>query len=133
MESCLLKFKSCWKMQILLSLYIYSINKSTKEWCMFRFLATYCFSAVKYLHVVTKQNVKCKPAFKMRLCRFNYFLLKKMTQTLTLTLKISTVTRSQIHNVLHAILYKVELVYLNGNNAAEGENNIKYANSYPMN
>ena len=25
-----------------------------------------------------------------------------------------------------------ELVYLNGNNAAEGENNIKYANSYPM-
>ena len=26
-----------------------------------------------------------------------------------------------------------ELVYLNGNNAAEGENNIKYANSYPMN
>ena len=24
------------------------------------------------------------------------------------------------------------LVYLNGNNAAEGENNIKYANSYPM-
>ena len=27
----------------------------------------------------------------------------------------------------------VLLVYLNGNNAAEGENNIKYANSYPMN
>ena len=26
-----------------------------------------------------------------------------------------------------------KLVYLNGNNAAEGENNIKYANSYPMN
>ena len=25
------------------------------------------------------------------------------------------------------------LVYLNGNNAAEGENNIKFANSYPMN
>ena len=25
------------------------------------------------------------------------------------------------------------LAYLNGNNAAEGENNIKYANSYPMN
>ena len=25
------------------------------------------------------------------------------------------------------------LVYLNGNNAAEGENNNKYANSYPMN
>ena len=25
------------------------------------------------------------------------------------------------------------LVYLNGNNAAEGESNIKYANSYPMN
>ena len=24
-------------------------------------------------------------------------------------------------------------MYLNGNNAAEGENNIKYANSYPMN
>ena len=27
----------------------------------------------------------------------------------------------------------IKLVYLNGNNAAEGENNIKYANSYPMN
>ena len=27
----------------------------------------------------------------------------------------------------------VKLVYLNGNNAAEGENNIKYASSYPMN
>ena len=26
-----------------------------------------------------------------------------------------------------------KLVYLNGNNAAKGENNIKYANSYPMN
>ena len=26
-----------------------------------------------------------------------------------------------------------KLVYLNGNNAAEGENNIRYANSYPMN
>ena len=25
------------------------------------------------------------------------------------------------------------LVYLNGNNAAEGEDNIKYASSYPMN
>ena len=24
-------------------------------------------------------------------------------------------------------------MYLNGNNAAEGENNIKYASSYPMN
>ena len=28
---------------------------------------------------------------------------------------------------------KLWLVYLNGNNAAEGENDIKYANSYPMN
>ena len=27
----------------------------------------------------------------------------------------------------------LELVYLNGNNAADGENNIKYASSYPMN
>ena len=26
-----------------------------------------------------------------------------------------------------------KLEYLNGNNATEGENNIKYANSYPMN
>ena len=26
-----------------------------------------------------------------------------------------------------------KLVHLNGNNAAEGENNIKYANSYHMN
>ena len=30
-------------------------------------------------------------------------------------------------------LFIFKLVYLNGNNAAEGENNIKYANSYPMN
>ena len=29
-------------------------------------------------------------------------------------------------------VYKSKLVYLNGNNATEGENNIKYANSYPM-
>ena len=28
-------------------------------------------------------------------------------------------------------MYK--LIYLNGNNAAEGDNNIKYASSYPMN
>ena len=27
----------------------------------------------------------------------------------------------------------VKLVYLYGNNAAEGVNNIKYANSYPVN
>ena len=27
----------------------------------------------------------------------------------------------------------LKLVYLNGNNAAEGKNNNKYANSYPMN
>ena len=27
--------------------------------------------------------------------------------------------------------YIIKLVYLNGNNVAEGENNIKYANSYP--
>ena len=27
----------------------------------------------------------------------------------------------------------LKLVYLNGNNASEGENNMKYANSYPMN
>ena len=33
---------------------------------------------------------------------------------------------------LLGIIYYL-LVYLNGNNAAEGENNIKYANSYPMN
>ena len=30
-------------------------------------------------------------------------------------------------------MFTLLLVYLNGNNAAEGENNIKYANSYPMN
>ena len=38
-------------MQILLSVYIYYINKSAKERSMFGFLATYCFSAVKYLHM----------------------------------------------------------------------------------
>ena len=31
------------------------------------------------------------------------------------------------------IIQSYKLVYLNGNNAAEGENNIKNANSYPMN
>ena len=30
-------------------------------------------------------------------------------------------------------VYRTKLVYINGNNAAEGENNIKYADSYPMN
>ena len=35
--------------------------------------------------------------------------------------------------VIHLVWYILKLVYLNGNNAAEGENNIKYANSYPMN
>ena len=45
-------------MQILLSTYIHYVNKSTKGRCMFRFIATYCFSAVEYLHnVVAKQNV----------------------------------------------------------------------------
>ena len=28
---------------------------------------------------------------------------------------------------------RIKLVYLNGNNAADWENNIKYAHSYPMN
>ena len=35
--------------------------------------------------------------------------------------------------VIQLVWYILKLVYLNGNNAAEGENNIKYANSYPMN
>ena len=34
---------------------------------------------------------------------------------------------------LHGVYTPIKLVYLNGNNAAEGENNIKHANSYPMN
>ena len=34
---------------------------------------------------------------------------------------------------LRAAPCKYQLVYLNGNNAAEGENNVKYASSYPMN
>ena len=38
----------------------------------------------------------------------------------------------QIENLNTCIRTEI-LVYLNGNNAAEGENNIKYANSYPMN
>ena len=63
---------------------------------MFRFLATYCFSAVEYLHNLCGSEAKCKPSFET--C-FNYFVLKKMTLTLTLTLKISTVTRSQIQNL----------------------------------
>ena len=31
------------------------------------------------------------------------------------------------------LLHIFKLVYLNGNNPAEGKNNNKYANSYPMN
>ena len=38
-------------MQILLSEYIYYVNKSTKEQSLFRFLAMYCLSAVEYLHM----------------------------------------------------------------------------------
>ena len=34
---------------------------------------------------------------------------------------------------LQDIVWNLKLVYLNGNNAAKGENNIKYANSHPMN
>ena len=30
---------------------------------------------------------------------------------------------------IYSAMSKLKLVYLNGNNAAEGENNIKYANS----
>ena len=44
-------------------------------------------------------------------------------------------TITAIANVLELTVWQlaIQLVYLNGNNAAEGENNIKYANSYPMN
>ena len=47
------------------------------------------------------------------------------------------VTASKIQLIVHTFLKLVYnsntyiLVYLNGNNAAEGENNIKNANSYP--
>ena len=34
---------------------------------------------------------------------------------------------------LSRLIYMILLVYLNGNNAAKGEDNIKSANSYPMN
>ena len=42
-------------------------------------------------------------------------------------------TSRRDQNVVFDAKYEYTLVYLNGNNAAEGENNIKYANSYPMN
>ena len=35
--------------------------------------------------------------------------------------------------VIHLVWYILKLAYLSGNNAAEGENNNKYANSYAMN
>ena len=38
-----------------------------------------------------------------------------------------------VGNNVSSFARALKLVYLNGNNAAEGENNIKYANSYPMN
>ena len=41
--------------------------------------------------------------------------------------------RSLTHTFLFRNRFYLQLAYLNGNNAAEGENNIKYANSYPMN
>ena len=39
---------------------------------------------------------------------------------------------SLLSKSLLSLIIIATLVYLNGNNAAEGENNIKYANSYPM-
>ena len=53
---------------------------------------------------------------------------KKICEKKTVTVKMQIIIRN---NDWQAMINK--LVYLNGNNAAEGENNIKYANSYPMN
>ena len=47
-------------------------------------------------------------------------------------MKLCTITNNGIKWLFRSH-YKVKLVYLNGNNAAEGENNFKYANSHPMN
>ena len=57
--------------------------------------------------------------------------------------KISSISVSHLlnfNNCLWHVIFLLQdtrgitwLVYLNGNNAAEGENNIKYASSYPMN
>ena len=41
--------------------------------------------------------------------------------------------KDYIYYLLLGSFCTIELAYLNGNNAAEGENNIKYASSYPMN
>ena len=40
--------------------------------------------------------------------------------------------RPHANRVGTQVFYEIKYVYLNGNNAAKGENNIKYASSYPM-
>ena len=41
--------------------------------------------------------------------------------------------RKSISVITKRVGLYLKLVYLNGNNAAEGENNINFASSYPMN
>ena len=56
-----------------------------------------------------------------------------MKKTL-ICMKMKLLAKTHFHMKGFALRHViVKLVYLNGNNAAEGENNIKYANSYPMN
>ena len=54
-----------------------------------------------------------------------------ITYTFTFT-RITTVNLLQVNKRLSVSTNTQLLVYLNGNNAAEGENNNKYANSYSM-
>ena len=57
--------------------------------------------------------------------------MDKFSETIVGNLNLAS-NRDCNHGVIIRFMgYK--LVYLNGNNAAEGENNFKYANSYPMN
>ena len=63
--------------------------------------------------------------------------IKKLISSKQPSLIFSTSKRTGRTRALHTQVCSLDLfvvlVYLNSNNAAEGENNIKYANSYPMN
>ena len=55
-------------------------------------------------------------------------------QVLCISKRRKTETWGQVIDLVTKVRkYLSLLVYLNGNNAAEWENNIKYASSYPMN
>ena len=72
-------------------------------------------------------------AEKQRLAQALFGIQEPFTLSLACKSVVSRSIKPCLHTQLPEHNKSYRLVYLNGNNAAEGENNIKYANSYPMN